>query len=137
MRGELEIRAEVIDFYSPDIVALVETWLKGDEEVVVEGYKWFGNDRKHLHRKAVRGSSGVGVLIREEVLKRYQVEILEADVEDMLWMKMNQGKEEEGLVLAVCYVPPASSSHAWKEIIKTWKELRGVLSDISRAGGKA
>ena len=29
----------------------------------------------------------------------------------MLWMKLNQGEEEEGLVLAVCYVPPESSSH--------------------------
>ena len=28
----------------------------------------------------------------------------------MLWVKLNQGKEEEGLVLAVCYVPPESSS---------------------------
>ena len=63
----------------------------------MEGYKWFGNNRKHLHRKAVRGSGGVGVLIREEVLKRYQ-EILEAEVEDMLWMKLNQSEEEEGLV---------------------------------------
>ena len=34
----------------------------------MEGYKWFGNNRKHLHRKAVRGSGGVGVLIREKVL---------------------------------------------------------------------
>ena len=32
-KEDLDIRAEVIDFYRPDIVALVETWLKGDEEV--------------------------------------------------------------------------------------------------------
>ena len=56
MRENLDLRAEVINFYRPDIVALVKTWLKGDEEVVVDGYKWFGNNRKHLHRKAVRGS---------------------------------------------------------------------------------
>ena len=31
MREDLYIRAEVIDFYRPDIMALVETWLKGDE----------------------------------------------------------------------------------------------------------
>ena len=72
MREDLDIKAEVIDFYRPDIAALVEIWLKGDEEVIVEGYKWFGNsNRKHLHRKAVTGSGAVGVLIREEVLKHY------------------------------------------------------------------
>ena len=50
------------------------------------------------------------MLIREEVLKHYQVEILEAEIEDM-WEKLNQGEKEEGLVLAVCYVPPESSSY--------------------------
>ena len=65
-------------------IALVKPGLKGDEEVVVEGYRWCGHNRKHLHRKAVRGSGGVGVLVREEVLIRYQVEILDAEVEDML-----------------------------------------------------
>jgi len=104
MRENLDIRAEVIDFYRPEIV---KTWLKGDEEVVVEGYKWFENNRKYLHGKAVKGSGGVGVLIREEVLKRYQVEILEAEIEDIL---LNQGEEEDELVFIVCYVPPESSS---------------------------
>ena len=75
----------------------------------MERYKWSGNNRKHLYRKAVRGSGGVGVLIRGSV-KHNQIEILEAEIEDMLWAKLNQGEEEKGLVLAVCYVPPESSS---------------------------
>ena len=32
-------------------------------------YKWFSCNRRTLHRKAVQGSGGVGVLIRKEVLK--------------------------------------------------------------------
>ena len=138
MREELDIRAEVIDFYRPDIVALVETWLKGDEEVVVEGCKWFGNNRNHQHRKAVRGSGGVGVLIREEVLKHYQVEILEAEIEDMLWVKLNQGEEKEGLVLAVCYVPPESSSRGrsseeYFQILAEQVAKSGVLDHWARS----
>ena len=30
----------------------------------MEGYKWFGHNRKHLHKKAVRGFGGVRVQIR-------------------------------------------------------------------------
>lgn len=44
------------------------------------------------------------MLAGEEVLKHYQIEILEAEVEDMLWVKLNEEKEEQGLVLPVCYV---------------------------------
>ena len=63
------------------VVALVETWLKGEEEIVVEGYVWFGRNRKSLYRRVVRGSGGL--LVCEEVLERYTVEVLDADVEDV------------------------------------------------------
>ena len=35
--------------------ALVEMWLRGEEEIVVEGHRWFGQNRTNLHRKAMRG----------------------------------------------------------------------------------
>ena len=34
MREDVDIRAKVIDFYRPGMVTLVETLLKGDEEVL-------------------------------------------------------------------------------------------------------
>ena len=55
MRRIHDMRAEVLDFYRPDVMALVETWLKEDEVIDVKGYLWFGRNRRSLHRKAVRG----------------------------------------------------------------------------------
>ena len=112
MKEALDMRARVVDFYRPDIMAVVETWLRGEEVIEVDGYRWFGRNRKGLHWKAVRGSGGVGLLIREEVLEGYAVEILESDIEDIMWVRMRQvdEDEEEALVLAVCYIPPESSS---------------------------
>ncbi len=37
------------------------------------------------------------------------MEVLDADVEDMLWVKLSQDNGE-ALTLAVCYIPPESSS---------------------------
>ena len=45
---------------------------------MVEGYRWFGHNRKGLHRKAVRGSGGVGVLVRDNVLVECGVKVLDA-----------------------------------------------------------
>ncbi|MDA8031154.1 MAG: endonuclease/exonuclease/phosphatase family protein, partial [Alphaproteobacteria bacterium] len=109
MREGHDMRAKVIDFYKPDVVALVETWLRGEEEIAVEGYRWFGRNRRNLHRKAVRGSGGVGLLVREEVLEKWAVEVIDADIEDILWVKLSQGNEDT-LILAACYIPPESSS---------------------------
>ena len=108
MREEHDVRAEVIDFYRPDVEVLVETWLEGEEEIVVEGYRWFGRNRRRLHSQAVRGSGGVGLLGCEEVLKRCEVDVLDTDVEDILWVKLSPDNGE-ALALAACYIPPESS----------------------------
>jgi len=54
MRRMHDMRIEVIDIYKPDLVALVATWLKGEEEIALEGYRWSGRNRRSLHWKAVR-----------------------------------------------------------------------------------
>ena len=98
-----------------DVKAEVETCLKGEEEIVVEGYRWFGCNRCTLHRKAVRGSGGVGVLIRKEVLKQYAVKVLDSDVDDVLWVRLSNEEEEEGsLVLAACYLIPETYVGGWE-----------------------
>ena len=45
----------------------------------------------------------------EEVLERCVVEVLDTDVEDVLWVRLSQ-ENEEMLTLAVCYIPPESLS---------------------------
>ena len=103
MREGHDMRAKVIDFYKPDVVALVETWLRGEEEMVVEGYRWFGWNSRNLHRKAVRGSGGVRLLVREEVLEKWAGEVMDADVEDILWARLSQGMK------TLCYWQRATS----------------------------
>ena len=89
LNDEYDMRSAVIGFYSPDVVAVGVSWLKGEDEAVVEGYKWFGNNRKHLHKNAVRGSGGVGILVKDEVLKHCTVGILDTSVEDVLWVQFS------------------------------------------------
>ena len=48
MRRMPDMRIEVIDICKPDVVALVETWLKGEEEITTEGYRWFGGNGRSL-----------------------------------------------------------------------------------------
>ena len=127
MREEHDMRAEVIDYYNPDIVALMETWLKGEEEIAVESYHWFGRNRRDLHRKTVRGSGGVRILVRDEAIERVGVEVVDADVEDVLWVRL--GWEDEALMLAVCYLPPESSSHG-QGVEETLQVLSEQVADV-------
>ena len=63
--------------------------------------------------------------IREEVLKEYAVVVLDSDVDDVLWVRLSNEEEEEGsLVLAVCYLPPETSSRGMggEETLQSWAE---------------
>ena len=71
-----DIRAKIINSGQPDIVCLTETWLRGDEDVVFNGYEWFGHNRVSVSRKAVRGSGGVGLLVKRWILQDWSVEVV-------------------------------------------------------------
>ena len=53
----------------------------------------------------------VHVLIRDDILYRYTVEVIDSDVEDVMWVKMSSTQDEKTrLMIAVCYIPPEASS---------------------------
>ena len=45
----------------------------GDKDIEVEDYKYFGHNREGLHIKAPKGSGGVGILVRNDLLLEYNV----------------------------------------------------------------
>ena len=87
----------MIAFYKPDVVAVVESWLTGEDEVVMEGYRWIGHSRRRLHKNAVRGSGGVGVLDKEDLLKHCTVQVLDVSVEGILWLQFRWGRRSRYL----------------------------------------
>ena len=52
-------------------------------------YKWFGHNRVDLSRKAIRGSGGVGALIKESLLSLYNVETVDTSFDGILWLVLS------------------------------------------------
>ncbi|CAC5363406.1 unnamed protein product [Mytilus coruscus] len=58
-----------------------------------------------------RGSGGVVVLIKDEVLDNLSVSILDSSVEDILWIKLSHKYgDSNNICFCVCYLPPEVSS---------------------------
>jgi len=93
-----------------DVFAVCETFLRGNEEPKVNGYTWYGNNRTSTHRNAVRGSGGVGVFVKSELLDEYDITPLDKSVEDILWIQLKCKSSNLSMCLAVCYLPPNESS---------------------------
>ena len=55
----------------------------------MDSYRRFGRNQRSLHRKTARGFGGVGLLVHEEMLEWCAVEVLDTDVEDVLWVMLS------------------------------------------------
>ena len=93
-----------------DIICINETFLLEGQEINVPGYKWFGNNRKHIARRACRGSGGVGMLIRTSILEKFDVAVMADKFEGILWAQLIHKSSKRSLGICACYLPPIGSS---------------------------
>jgi hypothetical protein len=56
---------------------LTETHLSGIEKIQVDGYEWYGYNRKQIHNKAKKGSGGVGILINNQLKDTFEIRIID------------------------------------------------------------
>lgn len=75
------------------------------------GYDWYGNNRKDLHPRAVSGSGGVGVLVKQSLTSHYLVELIDRNHEGILWIKFTDKVDHDFsfLICAVYLLPEGSS----------------------------
>ncbi|VDI47596.1 Hypothetical predicted protein [Mytilus galloprovincialis] len=111
-----------------DVLALTETFLRGDERLNIPGYTFFGHNRKILHRNATRGSAGVGLLVKNEICNFYDVDILDIEIEGIQWIKFKTKSTDISVIVAVCYLPPADSSRAMDSDLYFQNLLQQVYS---------
>ena len=78
--------------------------------IMVDGYKWFGLNRRNLHKNAKKGSGGIGLLIKDILCQDYNVFPLEASSEEIMWLVLQHKSSGDNLIACVCYLPPMKSS---------------------------
>ena len=105
-----EFRRTIITYLDCDIFCVNETFFRNNETVSLDGYTFFDHNRKNIHRNARRGSGGVGVFVKSELFNQYDITVLDATVEDVLWLKFSSDTDAENIVICVCYLPPSDST---------------------------
>jgi exonuclease III len=103
------LRSSVIQHLNPDIVSLNETHLKANETIEVPGYTWFGHNRHGTHVHAVKGSGGVGFLVKHDMFTKYNIQILDKSYEGIIWIKCTDKFTDAEILLCSAYLPPEYS----------------------------
>lgn len=80
------------------------------EVLKVQGFVWYGLNRKDIHKNARKGSGGVGFLINELLLKDYGISVLDNKHEGILWLKLKHKFLDYAFAPCVWYLPPENSS---------------------------
>ena len=108
--GNGGIREEVICHFNLDIVCLCETFLIKEEVISLPGYVWYSFNRKSISKRAIRGSGGVGILLKDWVVHQCDILVLDSSFEGILWLQLTNKQTQYKLCVCVCYLPPSNSS---------------------------
>jgi exonuclease III len=112
------------------VLGVVEHWMQGMEEVKVAGYQWWGINRRK-HRRAKRGSGGVGVLVREDMCKRVMV-LEKASDERAMWIRVRgvgEGKDRY-----VCVVYGECEGMESEEYRDWWEKIEAKVVAFRKKG---
>ncbi len=68
MENNKILRERIINHLHPDILCLCETHLEGNETVNIDDYEFISNNRKVKHKNTPKIHSGVGMLIKKDLI---------------------------------------------------------------------
>ena len=104
-----QLREAIIQNEQLDIVLLSETHLQGNKCINVHGFTSFCSNRKEIHVKAPKGSGGVALLIKNEILSDFNVRVIDKEVEGILGVKLLHTESDFSFVVYSCYLAPENS----------------------------
>lgn len=77
----------------------------------LSGYCWIGSSRRNISANALRGSGGIGFLMKEKLLENFHAHISENNCDDILWIQLTSKYDSEHILyFCVCYLQPERSS---------------------------
>ena len=102
-----ELRKDILFALNLDILCVCETHLTGNENIIVDGYTWIGNNRKLIPNRARKGSGGVGILVKESLLSQYSISTLDDELDGILWVQFTGDSTRSDFAMCICYLPPS------------------------------
>lgn len=80
------LREEVILASGLDLLCVCETFLRGNDGINFPGYRLFGNNKLNISKRAVRGSGGVRILIKDSLFNKYSIYIVDRSYKHIIWV---------------------------------------------------
>ena len=106
------LREQIIIKLSIDIVCVCETHFSNDNKVDIHNldhYTWFTWNRQSIHVNAVSASGGVAILVKNELFKEFNIDVVDKCFEGILGIQLSHKCTEFKITVICCYLPPQNS----------------------------
>ena len=129
-----EIKEQFIRHLNLGIIAAADTHLVVDNKININDFDWFGQNRRNFHRNARCGSGGVGVLVKKELFKKFNIDILDSTFEGIIWLKFECKQTRFCFSTCACYLPSETSIYvcnpSFTHLRLKFMNIRGMASFI-------
>ena len=104
------LRETVIQNLDYDIFCIVETHFVNEQcRIDISKYSCFYHNRQAKSRRAVKGSGGVAVLVKDTVIQQYSVNVIDKAYAGILGLRLTHRVSGFVMLLYDCYLPPENS----------------------------
>ena len=93
-----------------ELICVAETHLFHDQTLDLQHYYFYGHNRNQLHVNARSGSGGVCLLLRKNLLEKFNVFVLDKSYDGILWVSFNDKISDYCFNICACYLLPHGSS---------------------------
>ena len=105
------IREHILLSTDADFICINESHLKQNENLILEGYQWIGQNRRDQHVKAVRAFGGIGIFYKNTIADEFDITNLDSEHDGILTILFTHKLTKYKLAITVCYLPPEHSRH--------------------------
>ena len=93
-------------------MCLSETHLKNNNNIDIHGFTWYGHNRVVKHVNAVRGSGGVGILIKDQLMNDFEITCIDKSVDGIISLNLKNKQTDFHIFIINGYLPPENSPYS-------------------------
>ena len=93
-----------------DIICVNETHLQGDAFLDLENFTFYGHNRHSTHIRAPKGSGGVGIFVKNDIISQLNVSVLDKSYDGILGISLISKETDYSIVIFSTSLPPETST---------------------------
>ena len=112
-------------------LSIQQTHLKDNQSIKVENYTTYAHNWLNIHTRAKKkkGSGGVAILVKNEIMDVYDITVIDREVDGVLGLLFSTKQSCGSFITFSCYLPPQDSP--WSDPTNFYSHLMYKMQEFN------